>query len=136
MSTMTENHKLRGLQTVRVNKADLLERIKKNRDEHRQIYEEAMAGWKKAVTDELEKMYEDALNGRDFRLAVRLERPEDHTDEYDTIIELLDMSLDEELELPYNEFANYALDKWGWQGRFLSMSASYGSTGAIAKTSS
>lgn len=136
MSTTTENGILRGLQTVRVNKDELLKRIKKNRADHRQIYEEAMDGWKKAVIDELEKMHADALKGKDFRLAVRLERPEDHTDEYDTIIELLEMSLDDELELPYNEFANYALDKWGWQGRFLSMSASYGSTGALAKTSS
>lgn len=135
MSVTTDNHTLRGLQTVRVNKAELLERIKKNRADHRKIYEEAMDGWKKAVIAELDDMHRKALEGKDFVLAVRLERPEDHTDEYDTIIELLEMSLDEELELPYHEFANYALDKWGWQGRFLETSMSYGSSSAFSKAS-
>lgn len=135
MSTATENGVLRGLQTVRVNKADLLERIKKNRADHRKIYEEAMDGWKKAVTEELDRMHADALAGKDYRLRVNLARPEDHTDEYDTVIELLEMSLDDELELPYHEFANYALDKWGWQRDFLTTSMSYGSAMAATKSS-
>ena len=124
----TETPELRGVQTVRVRKDDLLERIKKNRDEHRAIFEEALEGWKKKVIEELEKRYQDAFNGKKFDIAIYLPRPEDHTDEYDTVIELLTMSLDEELELTQQEFANYALDKWKWQAAFLTSSINYGSS--------
>ena len=123
----TDEVTLRGVQTVRVNKDTLLERIKKNRDQHRQIFEEALDGWKKKITEVLEERYQAALQGKDFNVLIHLPRPEDHTDQYDTVIELLEMSLDDELELTQQEFANYALDKWQWQAQFLTTSAAYGS---------
>lgn len=123
----TEEVTLRGIDTVRVNKDALLERIKENRDQHRTIFEEAIAGWKKKVTETLEERYQAALRGEQFNVAIHLPRPEDHTDQYDTVIELLTMSLDEELELTQHDFACYALDKWQWQAQFLTASASYGS---------
>jgi hypothetical protein len=129
----TEEVGLRGLGTVRVNKDDLLERIKKNRDEHRKIFEEALGGWKKKVIQVLDERYREALEGKKFDIGIHLPRPEDHTDQYDTVIELLTMSLDDELELTQAEFANYALDKWQWQAQFLAMSSSYGSPTATAK---
>lgn len=133
MATTTDE--LRGLHTVRVERAALIERIQTNRDDHRKIYEEAMEGWKKAVTEELERMYQDALKGKDYRLRINLVRPDDHTDEYDSVLELLEMSLDDEFELTYQEFNNFVLDKWGWQNDFLTMSASYGSLSAREKGS-
>lgn len=126
MAYDTEEGALRGLDTVRVNKYDLLERVKKNRDEHRAIFEEALEGWKKRTIEVLEKRFQDALKGK-IDLAFNLPRPADHTDDYDTVIELLTMSLDEELELSQHDFACYALDKWAWQAQFLTTSASYGS---------
>lgn len=134
MAYDTEEITLRGIDTVRVNKDDLLARIKKNRDEHRQIFEEALEGWKKAVIKALEEAYQDALQGKEFRLHVGLVRPEDHTDQYDTVIELLGMSLDDELELTQNDFACYALDKWAWQAQFLTTSMDYGSASALRKS--
>lgn len=133
MATTTDE--LRGLHSVRVERAALIERIAKNREDHRKIYEEAMAGWKKAVIEEIERMHKDALEGKDFRLRINLVRPEDHTDEYDSVLELLAMSLDDEFELTYQEFNNFVLDKWGWQHDFLTMSASYGSSTAREKGS-
>lgn len=123
----TEEQTLRGLDTVRVDKETLLNRIKINRDQHRTIFEEALEGWKKKVIEVLEERYEDALKGKNFNIAIHMPRPEDHTDQYDTVIELLSMSLDEELELTQHDFACYALDKWQWQAAFLTASASYGS---------
>lgn len=130
----TEESTLRGLDTVRVKKDELLERIEKNRDEHRQIFEEALDGWKKAVTRALEEAYQDALQGKEFRLHVGLVKPEDHSDQYDTVIELLKMSQDDELELTQHDFACYALDKWQWQAAFLTTSMDYGSASAVRKS--
>lgn len=124
---------LRGLSTVRMAKDTLLERIKANRDEHRKIYEEAMEGWKRSVIEALDTAYKDALEGKAYNVVFRLEQPQDHTDEYDTVIELITASLDDEFELEYHEFANFVLDKWGWQHAFLGMASSYGSETATRK---
>jgi hypothetical protein len=129
----TTDTELRGLSTVRMGKNELLKRIKTNRDEHRKIYEEAMEGWKRSVIDALDAAYKDALEGKAYRVAFRLEQPEDHTDEYDTVIELLEASLDDEFELTYTHFSNYVLDKWGWQDHFLGTASSYGSHTAMSK---
>jgi len=129
----TTDTELRGLSEVRMAKDTLLERIKTNRDEHRKIYEEAMEGWKRSVIEALDAAYKDALEGRAYRVTFHLEQPEDHSDEYDTVIELLEASLDDEFELTHQQFSNYVLDKWGWQHHFLTTSSSYGSQTAMSK---
>lgn len=134
MSYDTETSDLRGLDTVRVKKDELLTRIEANRDEHRAIFEEALDGWKKKVIESLEARYQDALQGKDFNIVIHLPRPEDHTDQYDTVIEMLKMSQDDELELTQHDFACYALDKWQWQAAFLATSMDYGSASAYRKS--
>lgn len=129
----TTTPELRGFSMVRMSKTDLVRRITANRDEHRKIYEEAMSGWKRSVIDALDAAYKDALEGKAFRVWFELTRPEDHSDEYDTVIQLLDASLDEEFELTNQEFRNFVLDKWGWQHAFLATAQSYGSQTAMSK---
>lgn len=133
MTSMTEAPPLRGFQTVRVTKEKILDRIRKNRDDHRQIFEEALAGWQQQVIHDLEAAVEDAKAGKGVRYRFNLPKPEDHTDDYDSVIELLEMSEDEEFELSAHEFQSYVLDKWGWQAAFLRTSSSYGSTLSASK---
>lgn len=118
---------LRGLQTVRVEKDALLDKIKANREEHRSIFEEALDGWQKQVIKDLEDAAADARAGRAFRWRFNLPKPQDHTDEYDTVIEMLEMSKDDEFELTLGEFNSFVMDKWGWQTTFLTSSSEYGS---------
>lgn len=122
---MYEVETFRGLDNVRVKKDTLLKRIETNRNDHRSIFEEAMEGWKQAVTEALDDAYRDALAGKEFRVAINLVKPQDHTDEYDTVIELLKMSEDDELVLTQDDFACYVLDKWHWQHAFLTSSSGY-----------
>lgn len=128
-----ETPELRGVTSVRLRREELLEKIRTNRDEHRKIFEEALEGWKKTVTEALDRALKDALQGRRYRPSHHIPQPQDHTDEYDTVIAMLEMSLDEELELTRQEFANYALDNWNWQHDFLVTAASYGSMSAYGK---
>lgn len=129
----TEMAELRGLSKVRVNKGDLLEAVKKNRDDHRKIFEEALDGWRKQVVEALEQAYKEAKEGKNFRMWFDLPRPEDHTKEYDQAITMLEFSMDDELELTQGEFAMYVMDEWGWQRTFAGMAQSYNSTTANAK---
>lgn len=122
---MQDVQKHRGLQTVLVDKAELLEKIERNRADHRAIFEEALEGWQRAVIKELEQMADDAKAGREYRLRVGLIQPTDHTDDYDAVIEMLKMSQDDELVLSRNDFEAYVLDRWGWQADFASTSMQY-----------
>lgn len=115
----------RGLDSVRVTKDELLQAIRKNRDEHRLIFEEALEGWKSKVTKALEYAVADAKAGKDYRLTVGLVRPEDHTKDYDRAIRMLEMSQDDELVLSAVDFATYVMDEWGWQRTFAANTTLY-----------
>lgn len=118
----------RGLQEVRVTKSSLITKLRENREEHRAIFEEALSGWKEKVTKALEDAYQDALAGKEFRVHFGLERPEDHTEDYDQAITMLEMSLDEELVLTYSEFRQYVMDEWGWHHAFAASTMAYSET--------
>lgn len=133
MQRITDMPELRGFRSVRVPKDKLMETIKSNRNEHRRIFEEAIEGWKERVTKDLETAAEEAKAGRSFRIRFNLPKPEDHTKDYDAVIDLLEFSLDDEFELSFNEFNQYVRDEWGWQTDFLNTSMSYGSMSATDK---
>lgn len=124
---------LRGLSEVRVKKDDLEEIVKKNAAEHRAIFEEALDGWQKAVTAALEEAVADAKAGKGYKIHLGLQKPEDHSKEYNQVLKMLEMSQDEELELNSHEFSCYVMDEWGWQAAFLMSSSSYGSSSASDK---
>ena len=42
-------------------------------------------------------------------------RPENHTEDYDTIIARMEMSKDEEIFIKHGDFSRYVLDKWKWK---------------------
>lgn len=116
---------LRGMNSVRVRRDAVLAKLRTNRDGHRAVFEEALEGFHKAVVEHLTKALKDAKAGKSFQWQAHLPQPEDHTKDYDRVIALLEMSLDNELELPATDFAQYVLDDWGWKGNFLATSSNY-----------
>lgn len=122
---MTTEVELRGLSSVRIRRKDLLDKLQANRDGHRAVFDEAIAGYHKAVIEALEKALADAKAGKKYRPEIFLPEPADHTPDYDRAIAMLEMSLDEELELSAGEFAQYALDDWGWKRDFIQTTSIY-----------
>lgn len=102
------------MNSVEVKKSELLEVVKKNRDNHRAVFLKAQEGYRKAVIKELDDMLEQARKGDKIKRAVTLEAPHDHTGEYDEVIAMLEMSVDNLIELQRQEFNQYVLDKWSW----------------------
>lgn len=119
---------LRGMNSVRVRRDAVLAKLKTNRDGHRAVFEEALEGYHKAVVEHLTTALKDAKAGKRYAWQVHLPQPEDHTKDYERVIALLDMSLDEELELPATDFAQYVLDDWGWKGNFITTTSNYTNT--------
>lgn len=117
--------RLRSLETVRVRRNELLRRVEENRAEHAEIFEKALEGWQKAVTTALKQAYADARAGREYTTDLGLQRPADHTKDYDQVIEMLKMSQDDELELPTQQFVQFVMDEWSWQSHFLTVTSGY-----------
>lgn len=116
------------MKKVNVHKDNLLEELQTNRENHREIYEEALEGYKDKVRAELENYLQRVENGDVLSIRVNLPRPEDHTDDYDRAIKMVQMSVDDELELTENEFAQYVMDDWGWKQSFTASTAMYTSS--------
>ena len=47
------------------------------------------------------------------------------TKEYDQVIDMLDMSVDSEIELTHSEFRQYVRDEWGWSEMFNTTAVNY-----------
>lgn len=115
---------------TRVDKSDLLEKVKENRAQHRAIFEEAIEGYRKEGVRLLEEHIARIKNGRLERVYVQLPQPEDHTSDYDRIITMLEMSEETSIELDEGDFATFVMDDWGWKNQFLASNSSYSATAA------
>lgn len=114
-----------GLSCITVAKLDLLIALKKNREDHRTAFVASQKGYHIAVVKELESMLVDARSGKAYRKVVQLEEPLDHTRDYDRIIRMLEMSVNNEIVITESEFNNYVLDDWSWKRQFMQTTRSY-----------
>ena len=116
---------VKGIQHVVVMKDSLIHALKKNRDGHRAQYEEAHAGYRKALIETVGKMYDDAKKGLDVQHVIHLDIPEDHTKEYDRLVGMLEMGIDDKILITAQEYSQFVMDDWGWKERFISTSNAY-----------
>lgn len=115
----------RKMNTVKVKTSALLETLRTNRTAHRDTFEKAVVGYRKAAVAEIEGMLSDAREGRRIRRSVTLIEPMDQTKDYDRVIKMLEMSVDAEMEISEGEFAQYVCDDWAWKNQFRTSTMSY-----------
>jgi hypothetical protein len=114
-----------GTAGITVNKLELLTALKANRETHRRVFLEAQKGYREDVIQELDRMLQEAREGRRIRRAVELVEPQDHTKDYDRVIRMLEMCTKEEIFITENEFAQYVQDDWGWKQQFIGSTSNY-----------
>jgi hypothetical protein len=110
---------------IRVARVEVLNILRENRKNHKQIVIEAWGGYQEAVVAELERLLQAVKDNVKTNVYVALPRPEDHTDEYDTIIKMLEMSTEDNISLGSVEFRSYIEDKWDWKDRWITTTAGY-----------
>jgi len=109
-----------------MDKERLRERVQANRDQHRAIFESAVEGYRGAVMKWFGAQMDRLRDGKDdFQVSFTGTRPQDHTEDYDRVLDMLDMSEDDTITLSEDEFAQYVRDDWGWKRNFMAMSATY-----------
>jgi hypothetical protein len=129
------------MREVKVNKNDLLEKVKANLEKHLREYGEAVEGYKteaKALLTQRKKEVVKALDSKINELdseAVRLDLPvnlsfhlpvpESHEKDYRQVILMTEMSVDDTLTLKSDEFACFVMDDWDWKENFSVTNARY-----------
>jgi hypothetical protein len=113
------------MNTVKVKKEELLSKLQANRNSHRALFLKAQEGYRALVVEALDKALKDAREGREIRTYIRMEAPQDHTSEYDNVIEMLRMSVDDTVELEARDFQCYVMDKWQWAAAALIANSTY-----------
>ncbi len=114
------------MESVKIKKDELLAAIRENRTEHREVFEEALEGWRRAAQTQLEERLDALLHNRVPDIVFSLPAPQDQTKEYDKIIRMLEMSVDDIIELEEHQFAQYVMDDWSWKGRWSQSNSAYG----------
>jgi hypothetical protein len=115
------------MENIKVNKQELLGIIKENREKHKKEFVEAIQAYRVNAADTMKKELEKIISGEKFQTFFNLQKPESHEKEYDVAIKMLEMSVDDIVEISYNEFNELVNDEWDWKRNFRSsyMSNSY-----------
>ena len=82
------------------------------------------------MIERLDEMLKLAAKGDKINLNVGLAMPEDHTDDYDTVIGMLEFDINETVELDQAQYRSWVQDQWGWQRSFTTTNSTYSSTAA------
>ncbi|KKL71557.1 hypothetical protein LCGC14_2093750 [marine sediment metagenome] len=110
---------------ITVEKVELLEVLRTNRATHRAKFDKAQEVYRERVIRELETSLRRARAGDRVEHYIRLPIPEDHTDDYNRVVEMLEMHKYDSVELTQSEFQCYVQDEWGWLKTFAANTTSY-----------
>lgn len=128
------------MERIRVNKQELLTIITENREKHKKEYLEAIRAYRVKAADLLTQELQKIVTGEKFQTHFDLVKPESHEKEYDLAIKMLNMSVDDVVEIEYDEFNELVNDEWNWKRQFRSSymsnslyvgSTVYGTSGAM-----
>ncbi len=107
--------------SVTVKKSELLDRLKTNRQNHEDEYNEAIVLWRKDLSRTIEEIHiKRPLACSEFpkeliELKQQCPTRHLHLEDYDHVIDMFEMSTKEEIELSGQAFANYCRDDWDWK---------------------
>lgn len=123
---------------VRINKGELLDIVRSNLEKHQAEFEAAVSGYREKLTEELDKrltrLRDEGLAVSDLdrqsrwslqTLYQKFPAPESHTEEYERVIRMLELSVDDEIELTASSFEQLVMDEWGWKGAFAATNSRY-----------
>lgn len=113
------------LSSVVMPKDKVVDIILTNRDAHRAVFEEAMEGYEARSVELLQEHIARIKKGKRERIVVSLPVPEDHTEDYDRVLSILDHDTRDEVELDARSFDQYVRDNWSWKGEFTATTSMY-----------
>ena len=119
------------MRKVTINQTELLGILRENRDTHEREYNDAYAGYLTSCVESLEELVAE-FKAKERETVQWTEFPQQsQVKDYDRVIRMLELSVDDEIELTSEEFANYVQDEWHWKDNWTISNSNY-----ISKTRS
>lgn len=111
--------------------SELLEKLKKNRDAHVAIVEEAQAEFRRQAIKRLDAMLLEAQSGKRISMSVGLSVPTQHTDAFDNAIGIMEMTAragEKTIDITAREYERFVRNNWEWSQGFRASNGTYTST--------
>jgi len=150
---MSEDLGVSRLDEVKVSRKDVLEIVKQNKQKHDKILADAIEGYWLEADKQLKKLKVDRLKElkknyqkqvKDFKKQVNKELdlvakrkkdgpfqymrnayPEDHANDYLSVIRKLELCVEDKIELDSSEFEQYIRNQWTWRNSFITTNSFY-----------
>lgn len=116
------------MKKVNINKSELLSIVETNRKKHINEYNENIEEYKSAASRLANEHVSLALSG-DLAKIAKIKAmpapPVSHEKDYDKAIQMLELSVDFNIELDKEDFERLVLDEWTWKTSFIASGALY-----------
>lgn len=116
------------MRSVKINKYELLNIVRENKDKHVKDYEEAVNDYKAAAIKLAASHVELAATGELDKIAqikAMPAKPSSYEKEYDRAIRMLELSVEDVIELEEEIFNQLVLDEWTWKHQFALSASMY-----------
>jgi len=113
------------MENLRLKTAGLVEVLKANRQKHVEEYKEAVRQFRMRACEALKRELEKAINGKRFETNLGMTRPVSHEKDYDLVIRMLELSVDDITILDPSDFNQFVNDEWSWKPSFRSSTTYY-----------
>ena len=97
---------------------ELLEILRGNRDSHLETFNQAMDGYRLEWMEILERRLSDIQTGKPIQMWVHIAEPKNQTKDYERVIRMLELEVNETWVLDESDFAQYVEDDWIWSREF------------------
>jgi hypothetical protein len=116
-------------QTVNVAREKLLAALKENLAKHQKDYIQAVINYRIALQADLTAALVQASdpNSRLDKIKVDFAHPKSYVNQYQQVIDMLELSVDETINLDSQAFRAYIKDEWSWKGEFEVTNMTYAS---------
>ena len=116
------------MNSVKMNRLELLKIVKENATKHVADYDEAVVDYKVAVV-KIMKANLKLANTNDLVQILKIKNlpqaPQNYADNYSRAIRMLELSVEETIDVEEHIFNQLVLDEWGWKQHFVAQSALY-----------
>lgn len=122
------------MNAIKMNRVELLDIVRKNKETHVTEYAESVEDYKKLVLQVAQANLKLAKSGdvEQFTYIKHLpQRPQSYEQSYTRAIRMLELSVDEVIEVEEDVFNQLVLDEWHWKHQFTTSNAMYKSAGAF-----
>ena len=116
--------------TTLVDKKEALKTLRANRERHHKIVEEARVGYVEKAKAKLAAKLDELSSGKLVALRFDLQVPEDHTDDYDLAIRMVELHTEDTIEMTSTDVRTLMMDEWDWLRSFLFTNARYANSAA------